>query len=1105
MKTTMESMGKQDLQLQDMTVLCAEDEAQARHFLANYLRRKGAKILEAENGEEGLRLFQEHRPDIVISDIRMPVMDGVAMSRAIREVCADTPIIFLSAHSDTELLQEAIGLETVKYIIKPVTADSLRSAIQTAQKKLEKQQSLSETLTQLHTTIVQHQNESERLQGFVSQIIGHDSHMAVKALSYPKDLISGDFYKIEANDHGLYVMLADGMGHGLSAILPALDIPKKFQDLAAQGFSLSRIADELNQTLFEHRLPEHFLVVTLVKLDVEQQLVDVINCGNPPALLMDMNGRLVHKFPSNHLAWGIVGGDDFVPEVQTFQYEFPCKLYLFSDGLSETLETQCKKCGVEGVIELIRNASREKVLDEIDAHFRQIPENQRHDDITLLEISYLAGQKQKPSPFELELDAVSDEGTLDVDLSSLKWLSVLYVEDDADALAYLSKFLLRHVGALYTADNAEKGLQLYKKYKPKLVISDLSLPEMDGLQMIDRIRAIDPNVPVILISGMNPGAEYMTKVESMLELEINKFLAKPLLGDKLINTMLQCVKQFEYMNNLKVSASVFMATPLAMSITDRNRNIIAVNPAFTHITGYTSAEVEGCNPRILSSGKHDAEFYRQMWQTLNENDRWSGEIWNRRKSGELFLEWITINAIRDERGAISHYTSVFSDITQRAAAEEKLRYLAHHDPLTDLPNRVLMQDRLNLALLQAQREQTQLAVVYLDIDHFKHVNDTLGHGIGDELIRRVAQSLKSAIRESDTVSRLGGDEFAILLPNIGSRNNATRLVDKIFNTVDKCFKLAGRQLHVSFSMGISLFPDDGDNVEQLVKHADSAMYLAKKKGRNNYQFFNQAIAKQTERYMTIQHGLHQALNEGQFSIHYQPKYALDRNKVVGAEALLRWQSPMLGAVSPAEFIAIAEESGIIIEIGRWLIEKVCEDMSEWKASGAELLPVSINISPIQFLRDNVSRTLQQAIIDHRIDASLIQVELTEGVVMNGQQSTLKKLQALKALGVSISIDDFGTGYSSLSYLRQLPIDELKLDRSFIIEITDEASLNDRRLTAIPIAVIDLAMNLDLKLVAEGVETDIQCRFLLENGCEVIQGYWFSKPLTADAMKALLEQ
>lgn len=629
----------------------------------------------------------------------------------------------------------------------------------------------------------------------------------------------------------------------------------------------------------------------------------------------------------------------------------------------------------------------------------------------------------------------------------------------------------------------------------------LPLAAIDADELLQHARRLQPELPILLVAAAD-GAE--TLLAAANQEQVCR-LPEPVQSEILLATIAQCLRRFEHLSHLKLSARVFMSSPLAMTITDSQRNFILVNPAFTQLTGYSQAEVLGCNPRILSSGRHDGEFYRRMWQILQENDHWCGEIWNRHKDGKLFLEWINIIALRDAQGNISHYASVFADITQRTAAEEKIDHLARHDYLTDLPNRALLRDRLQQALLQAQRDHSLVALVYVDIDHFKNINNSFGHAVGDVLIVKVANALRAVIREFDTVSRLGCDEFAVLLPNIGSLPMAERLAGKLLHAVTATYRINGHDFRVTVSMGISLFPRDGGEADTLIKRADSALHLAKREGRNQYRFFEPSLEMHTERYTEIQHSLHKALRASAFHIHFQPKYALDSRRIVGLEALLRWRDETLGQVPPSEFIPIAEQTGFIVKLGGWLIETVCRIMAEWRAAGADLVPVAINISPLQFHQGNLQDVLAQALACYGIEPAWLQIELTEGVIMNRHESTISLLRRLKTLGVAISIDDFGTGYSSLSYLSELPIDELKIDRSFIVKLTEPEHLDDKRLTAVPLALIDLAANLGLKLVAEGVETDIQADFLLANGCPVIQGYWFSQPLAADAIPGLLRR
>ncbi len=1088
--------------LQGINLLVVEDIGESRQFLCNFLTRRGATVHTAENGQQGFAAFQEYHPDIVLTDIRMPVMDGLEMVSAIRALDDDMPVIFLTAHTDSDLLKRSIDLGISHYLIKPVTTDKLLFALRAVIDKVNVRRQLQVTVDALSRSVNYNQEVECRLEGMIRNIIGRDDHVAVQVLHQAKDKISGDLYCIEESRHALYALLADGMGHGPTAILPALNLPTAFRKLARKGFSLSRIADELNHLLIEQSrdLNGHFVTATLLRIDSEHQLLEVINCGNPPALSTDLNGKLLLDFPSNHLPWGIVDGDDFLPELQTCRYQTPFHLYLFSDGLTDTLRYLEKRPGLDVLTELI-TAKPTQVLTNLENRLHGLHAGQRQNDITLLHINSPLLRTAPIEPLQSEAPTVPDQpGGRD---EALKNLSLLYVEDDEKAREFLARFLERRVGAVYVAANGEEGLQLFKRHRPQLVITDMVMPVMDGLRMVEEIRRIDANTQIILTSGVASWQRQQEKLETLLKLTVNQFLPKPLSSEKLLEAINSCLSHYDYVSSLHISASVFMTSPLAITVTDANRNIIVTNPAFTTITGYSPEEVIGCNPRILSSGKHDADFYIKMWDSINETGHWSGELWNRRKNGELFLEWINITVIHDAQGKVTHYASVFSDITQRAVAEEKIRHLAHHDPLTNLPNRALFRDRLGQALLQAQREQTKLAVVYLDVDHFKGVNDALGHGAGDELICAVAGTLQETIRESDTVSRLGGDEFAILLPDIGSATMANRLIMKIFNAVSRNYSVAGKDLRVSVSMGVSLYPRDGDNTETLVKRADNAMYLAKRKGRNNYQFFDVALEQQAERQMAVQQGLHKALEQAEFAVYYQPKYDLDERRIVGLEALLRWHSPELHDVSPAEFIPLAEESGLIIEIGNWVIDQVCRDLAEWLAYGIDVVKVAINVSPIHFHRGNIQRSLQETLNNHRLSPSLLQIELTEGAVMDNLQNTLVQLQAIKDMGITISIDDFGTGYSSLSYLRKLPIDELKIDRSFIMEITNNNGVQDSRLTAVPSAIIELANSLQLNLVAEGVETEAQSEFLQGRGCPVIQGYLFSRPIDKEAMRTML--
>ncbi len=415
----------------------------------------------------------------------------------------------------------------------------------------------------------------------------------------------------------------------------------------------------------------------------------------------------------------------------------------------------------------------------------------------------------------------------------LKNISVLYVEDDADIREQLSRFLKRRVGMLYTAANGEEGLEIWRRHKPEVVVTDIMMPVMDGLKMAEAIKAENRSVPVIVTTAFNETGFFLKAID----LGIDKYVIKPVKTDLLLQAIQKGAWEVKANLEMRLASSVFEASSDAIMITDAGNRIVAVNRAFCEITGYAENEAVGRTPAILSSGKHDADFYRDLWRGLSETGKWSGEIWNRRKGGEVYAEWLTINAVKTNQGETTHYVAIFADITEHKQAEEHVRHLAHYDVLTDLPNRTLFNDRLGQALIQAQRNRCKAAVMFLDLDRFKGVNDTLGHNIGDLLLQEVAVRLSNSVRQGDTVSRLGGDEFVILLPELGAADDVHRVAQKLLKAVSQPFRLDGRELNISVSIGVSFYPDDGSDADSLVKNADVAMYRAKEIGRDNYQFY----------------------------------------------------------------------------------------------------------------------------------------------------------------------------------------------------------------------------------------------------------------------------
>ncbi|OLN23206.1 GGDEF domain-containing protein [Domibacillus antri] len=524
-------------------------------------------------------------------------------------------------------------------------------------------------------------------------------------------------------------------------------------------------------------------------------------------------------------------------------------------------------------------------------------------------------------------------------------------------------------------------------------------------------------------------------------------------------------------------------------ITDTYGYILSVNPAFQVVTGYSEEEVIGKRPNLLRSGVHDEAFYDELWKSIRETGMWHGEIWNRRKNGEIFPEWLTILASKNERGNVEHYVGVFTDITDQKIAEEELRKLAHSDPLTGMANRYHYNVRMESLLETSKKYNQKLAVMFLDLDRFKQINDTFGHEAGDQLLIKVSARIKKLLRNKDLIARLGGDEFVITLTNIHHPREAFTLAENIINTLSAPFIIAGHELYISTSIGISFFSEDGTDADTLLRSADKAMYDSKKAGRNRFSAYHKDMEGQNKELMTMETELRKAIERNEFMVEYQPQINPKSSAVSGAEALLRWNNQHFGNVSPVDFVPVAEETGLIIPIGHWILRQVCRDLKKLDMLGFSELTLAVNVSPLQFSQDNFVDSVRQIIYEENVPARLIDLELTESTVMPDAKTSVRRLTELKNMGFKLSIDDFGTGYSSLSYLNRFPIDHLKIDRNFIHALdhyNDDASIVK--------AIITMAHRLHLKVVAEGVEKKRQYQFLTDESCDYIQGYYFSKPL-----------
>ncbi|MDH3359245.1 MAG: EAL domain-containing protein [Desulfobulbaceae bacterium] len=569
---------------------------------------------------------------------------------------------------------------------------------------------------------------------------------------------------------------------------------------------------------------------------------------------------------------------------------------------------------------------------------------------------------------------------------------------------------------------------------------------------------------------------------------------------KLIGIVHDITEKRQAKDRLRLTSKVFENSNEAIIITDLKANILEVNKAFSTMSEYGHDEVIGKNTRILRSNQHDDDFYREMWEILLNSNHWEGEIWDRKKSGEIFPVWLSITAVKDDQGLTTHYAAIMSDLTNKKQAENSIQMLTNYDILTGLPNNVLFQDRLKQAFIDADHHDNLVATIFLDLDDFKVVNDSLGLKAGDQMLMEAAGRLKACLKEGDTLARMGGDDFAIALPNINKADDAAKIAKRMMETLSKTpFILEQQEVYSNASVGIAIYPVDGKEVDTILKNSDAAVFHAKSQGKNNYQFYSADINATILERLELETALRQALTRNEFNLFYQPKVDLTSGEMHGMEALIRWTHPEKGMISPVKFIPMAEDTGLILPIGEWTVFTACRDNKKWLDAGYPPLKVSVNLSARQ-LKENVPDLVRRALAETGLPPELLELELTEGMVMKNAEDVIQTMHDLKEIGIGLSIDDFGTGYSSLSYLKRFPIDVLKIDQSFIRHLT-----TDQDDAAIATAVISLAKSLRLKVIAEGVEESEHVTFLRDLKCDQMQGYFFSKPLPVEEFTQLLNE
>ena len=570
---------------------------------------------------------------------------------------------------------------------------------------------------------------------------------------------------------------------------------------------------------------------------------------------------------------------------------------------------------------------------------------------------------------------------------------------------------------------------------------------------------------------------------------------KPL---RILGTMADISQRKAAEDESRLASVVFTGISDGVCITDPQGQILLTNASFSKVTGYSVRDAAGQNPRLLRSGVQGAEFYRDMWDNINRHGNWQGEITNRRKDGELITEWLSISAVRDTNDALTHYVGIFSDLSERQAAAERIQYLSSYDPLTNLPNRNLFADRLCQSLINAERFNRETAVILLDLDRFRFINDTLGPPSGDRILVEVARRLNLQVRDGDTVGRRSGNEFGFVMANLGHERDVIALAKRMLDAIAEPFEINGQSLVVTASIGICVSPRNGTQPDALLKCADAALVRAKAAGRNTFRFYSPEMDADAERRLALEVALREALEKQELSVYYQPQISLDSGGLIGMEALMRWNNPKFGSVSPVEFIPIAEETGLILPLGEWVLREACQQTRRWLDLGLVTLRVAVNLSARQFRQANLPGRVGDILAETRLPPSALELEITESAFMDNIDEAIAQCRALKSLGSKLSLDDFGTGYSSLAYVSRFPFDKIKIDQGFVRDII-ENPVN----AAIATATIVMARSLNLTVLAEGVETAAQASFLRSRRCDAIQGYLFSPPLPAEAFEKLL--
>ena len=689
-------------------------------------------------------------------------------------------------------------------------------------------------------------------------------------------------------------------------------------------------------------------------------------------------------------------------------------------------------------------------------------------------------------------------------------LAVLIVEDSISDAALMVRYLQK-AGFDVASERVENELQMRAALQAQpweVILCDFSLPGFDAPAALAAVQETAFDIPFIIVSGSigdETAIELMRTGAHDYLMKSNMARLAPAVQRELRNACERRARRAAE-QRLLLAARVFESADEAIVLTDADANIVAVNPAFERITGYRETEVLGHNPRMLKSDRQDAAFFQHMWTCLKKEGHWSGEIWNQRKDKEAVPGWLTLSAVKDGQGVVTHYTGLFSDRSSITEARGRIDFLFHHDVLTGLPNRALLRDRLEHAIEAAAAKQQQVALLLLGMDRLQRINDSLGHEVGDVLIGEMALRLRHRLAPCDTLAYLNNGEFVMILTEVADTDDIMLIATQLAQEMALPFRVQeqtqgqtqGQELSIATSIGITVYPVDGSGFADLLQGADTVLSMIRNEGRSAIRFFTAEMNVRAQRRMLLENRLRDATQRGELLLYYQPQQSLAHGDICGVEALVRWRSPELGLILPADFIALAEDTGLILQIGAWVMRRACAQNKAWQDAGLPLLRVAVNVSALQFASGALTSLVQNALAVTGLAPQYLEVELTESVMMDKTESSMLQIAELRRIGVSISLDDFGTGFSSLGYLSRFTIDKLKIDQGFIRNIT-----TDPRSAAITNASIALAHSLNISVIAEGVETEDQSAYLRKAGCDQIQGYLLSRPLPPEELAALV--